>query len=179
MNDLFAKIKVTRATKVKPKAAVTAKVAREIKIPGPTTAKVSTIVAQVGGKAVPLKSGREDAIIMAGIRCKMAECKPKVDISDEPRDIESYKNDYRDFLAALDKMDFNSPIFGAMVNDTNVDSNVTPTVEVEPSVLQTNMVNGISVGDEVGGQLIIPAKKPRKKKSAKTVSEAETPSDSV
>ena len=93
MSNLIDRLKVTTAVSHKP-AAAKAAVPASIKIPGATTAKVAPIVEQVGGRAVPIHSGREEALVSAGIRNKLAECKPRVDIGINDDIIAKYREEY-------------------------------------------------------------------------------------
>lgn len=162
MSNLIARLKVTSAVQQKP-TAVKAKVPASIKIPGATVAKVAPIVEQVGGKAVATKSGREDALILAGIRNKIAETKPKVDIGINEDIIAKYRDEYQQFLKELESMDFSSMIFGQPTAQATVTTEGAAPVAKE----EVPLANGISVGEEAGESIVIPTtpKKTRKKKA--------------
>lgn len=160
MSNLIDRLKVTSAVPQKP-TAIKAKVPASIKIPGATVAKVAPIVEQVGGKAVATKSGREDALILAGIRNKIAEGKSKVDIGINEEIIAKYRDEYQQFLKELESMDFSSMIFGQPTDQVTVSTEETAPVAQE----EVPLANGISVGEESGESIVIPTtpKKTRKK----------------
>ena len=109
------------------------------------------------------------ALILAGIRNKIAETKPKVDIGINEDIIAKYRDEYQQFLKELETMDFSSMIFGEKPAESN---------EVSPAPLaqeEVPLANGISVGEEAGDAVVIPTtttttpKKTRKKKAAEEV----------
>ena len=167
MTDLIARLKVTTATQMKP-ATVKAKLPASIKIPGPTTIKVAPIVEPSAGKPVVTDHARDLAFVDASIRNKMAECKPKVDIGINEDIIAKYRDEYQQFLKELETMDFSSMIFGQPT------AQVTAPAAAPAAQEEVPLANGISVGEEVGGSIVIPTatttpttttKKSRKKKA--------------
>lgn len=162
MSTLIARLKVASAVQQKPTASK-AQVKASIKIPGATTAKVAPVVEQVGGKTVATKSGREDELVLSGIRNKLAESKPKIDIGTNEEIIAKYRDEYQQFLKELETMDFSSQIFGQSTVNATVETKPTAPVAKE----EVPLANGISVGEEAGESIVIPTtpKKTRKKKA--------------
>lgn len=162
MNDLIARLKVTHAAMLGSKPAKVAPVA-SIKMPGATTASVAPIVSPVAGNE-PKNFANANSIIEAGIRNKMAECKPKVDIGIDENIIAKYREEYQQFLKELETMDFSSMIFGQPTAQATAPAAAPVAQEEVP------LANGISVGEEAGGSIVIPTtttttpKKSRKKK---------------
>jgi hypothetical protein len=160
MNDLIARLKVTHAAMLGSKPAKVAPVA-SIKMPGATTASVAPIVSPVAGNE-PKNFANANSIIEAGIRNKMAECKPKVDIGIDENIIAKYREEYQQFLKELETMDFSSMIFGEKPAESN---------EVAPAPVaqeEVPLANGISVGEEAGDSVVIAAPKKSRKKKAIT-----------
>ena len=161
MNDLIARLKVTHAAMLGSKPAKVAPVA-SIKMPGATTASVAPIVSPVAGNE-PKNFANANSIIEAGIRNKMAECKPKVDIGIDENIIAKYREEYQQFLKELESMDFSSMIFGQPTAQATVTTEGTAPVAKE----EVPLANGIAVGEEAGESIVIPTtpKKTRKKKA--------------
>jgi len=158
MNNLIDRLKVTVTGQIQPHV-VKAKVAPSIKIPGATSASVAPLVDQVNGKAVKLGSARDNDLISAGMRNKMAECKPKVDIGINEAILAKYREEYAQFLKELETTDFGSMIFGQPTAQATAPAAGPAAQEEVP------LANGISVGEEAGGSIVIPTtKKSRKKK---------------
>lgn len=178
MSKLIDKLKVTTAKQIQP-AVAQVKVPPSIKIMGPTAIKVAPMVEpSAGGKPIKIDTARTNAFIEASLRRKLAECKPKVDIGINDAIIAQYRAEYQEFLKQLDTMDFKSMIFGNTVEATETPTNVAPLAQEE-----VPLANGISVGEEAGGFVVIPTanqpKKSRKKKVALEKSGTEDTPDSL
>jgi hypothetical protein len=178
MSKLIDRLKVTTAKQIQP-AVAQVKVPPSIKIMGPTAIKVAPMVEpSAGGKPIQIDTARTNAFIEASLRCKLAECKPKVDIGINDAIIAQYRAEYQEFLKQLDTMDFKSMIFGNTAEATETPTDVAPLDQEE-----VPLANGISVGEDAGGSAVIPTanqpKKSRKKRIALEKSVAEDTSNST
>lgn len=172
MTDLIARLKVTTANQIKP-ATVKAKLPASIKIPGPTTIKVAPIVEPSAGKPVVTDHARDLAFVEASLRNKMAECKPKVDISINEGIIAKYRDEYQQFLKELETMDVSSMIFGQPTAQATAPAADPAAQEEVP------LANGISVGEEAGVSIVIPTTTTTKKSRTKKVVTEEVQTDAA
>ena len=159
MNNLIDRLKVTVTGQIQP-TVVKATVAPSIKIPGATSASVAPLVDQVNGKAVKVGCARDNDLVSAGMRNKMAECQPNDGFGLNEAVLAKCREEYAQFLKDLENTDFSSMMFGQPTAQATAPATAPAAQEEVP------LANGISVGEEAGGSIVIPTttKKSRKKK---------------
>jgi len=137
----------------------------------------------------------DQAILNRGMQNKLAENTSTNKQATNQEIIAKYRAEYEKFLKQLESMDFGSLIFGQQtvepkkqptpttpvqkpvpVAPANIEAPVTPKAEpaVAPAIepepepapsLIGDFANGISVGEEMGDKVMVPAKRTRRKKS--------------
>ena len=166
-----------------------------VKVQPATTATVTPvkrcIIPTVANTAKPVSTTAIDqAILNRGLQNKLATPAPTANKAANQAIIDKYKAEYQKFLQQLEKMDFGNLIFGQpatapapepvnpapvapAIVEAPVEKKVEPAVEqpvAEPEPATANSLlgdfaNGISVGEEMGDKVIVPAKRTRRKKA--------------
>jgi len=176
---------VGKAT-VKMPAATTAKVS-EIKSPAIGNVTKAT---QIGDRS------REEALVKSCIQTKLDGTKPNTANKTNTEIIEQYRVEYNKFLKELEKMDFGSLVFSHKEENKVEKPTEAPKVVDKPKPVETpkeepvqkvkveakpeinlvqetvesvplgDFVNGISVGEEAGDEIVVPVKKTRRRKKS-------------
>ena len=133
----------------------------------------------------------DNEILNRGLQNKQTTASPAPSKAANQAIIDKYRADYEKFLKQLENMDFGALIFGQPTTD-QVPPVVTPTPEpktapVAPAIVEApiapktepepvaepeptpsllgDFANGITVGEEMGDKVIVPAKRSRRKKA--------------
>lgn len=170
---------------VKMPAATTAKVA-ETHLPPVGNASKAT--------QASMDKAHEEALVKSCIQSKLNPAKPNMANKTNSEIIEQYRIEYNKFLKQLESMDFGSLVFGQNNEkkeekpatkqepapkpveppksepDKKVEIVEKPEInlvkETVDSVPLGDFVNGISVGEEAGDEVVVPVKKTRKRKKS-------------
>lgn len=170
---------------VKMPAATTAKVA-ETNLPPVGNASKAT--------QASMDKAHEEALVKSCIQSKLNPAKPNMANKTNSEIIEQYRIEYNKFLKQLESMDFGSLVFGQ--NNEKKEETPATKQEPAPKPVETpkpepakkveivekpeinlvketvdsvplgDFVNGISVGEEAGDEVVVPVKKTRKRKKS-------------